>query len=490
MDLRAESVPMRWPAGPLDIARREKTKGLPAETAEVLRAWQDPASLACLKTTPVNCLVVSWASGLPADADQQKALNPLIEKGQQAGLGFVGVIEGEANRPAALAAAQAAGLSAVAMDGDPPGNAAVPVIPWNKAANVRSAANSPVLGISGGVWPGIPQAGGQTGGPTNLPWVDSNGAVLLIVRALAPGKGVWIDFDPPQQVKLAAEAYILAVADAASYGARWVISLDDQFRADLTAKKPPALDTWKKVSDTASFFEQHNEAKNFEPMGPLAVVSNFAGDNWGAGEEALNLFPRIRQPFRVIARSRAAGASFAGLQAIFYVDEEAPDTALLQKLIAFARGGGTLFVPSMWPNPEGPPLPAERYLLFNVRALGKGRLAVCKEVQPDPYDVVADIQNIISHRNDVLRLYNAPSMNFFYQSSAQGSRGVIHLLNYSRRPGSDGPLFYVKEPHKSARLVSPEIASPADLQWAPQEAGGAELSVPRLSVYGAVELEK
>jgi hypothetical protein len=122
--------------------------------------------------------------------------------------------------------------------------------------------------------------------------------------------------------------------------------------------------------------------------------------------------------------------------------------------------------------------------------LGKGRLAVCKDDQPDPYDMVADIQNIMSHRNDVLRLYNAPSMNFLYETSAQGRKEVIHMLNYSRRPASDGPLFYVKEPHRSARLVSPEIASPADLQWAPQGGGGAELSVPRISVYGAIEMEK
>jgi hypothetical protein len=63
-------------------------------------------------------------------------------------------------------------------------------------------------------------------------------------------------------------------------------------------------------------------------------------------------------------------------------------------------------------------------------------------------------------------------------------------LNYSRRPATDGPLFYVKEPHRSARLVTPEIASPRELDFAPQEAGGAELSVPLISVYGAVELEK
>ena len=71
------------------------------------------------------------------------------------------------------------------------------------------------------------------------------------------------------------------------------------------------------------------------------------------------------------------------------------------------------------------------------------------------------------------------------------SRARPHLghLNYSRRPASDGPLFYVKEPYKSARLVSPELASPIELQWAPQEAGGAELSLPGIAVYGAVELE-
>ena len=484
MALNAETIPMRWPAGPLDIARGEKTKGFTADTAEVLRKWQDPASLAIVEGTPVNCLVVSWS----ADAGQQQALKPLIDKGKQAGLDFVGLIEGEANKPAAVAAAQSAGLAAVAMDGDAPANAGIPVIPWNKGAQLR-AASFPILGIADGVFPGLPQAASQAGGPTNLPWVDSNGAPLLIARAQAPDKTVWIGFDPPAQAKLAAEAYVLAVADPASHGARWVISLDDQLRADLTAKKQPAVDTWKKLIDTVAFFEQHKELRTYQPSGLLAVMSNFAGPNWETGEEAVNLLPRLRHPFRVIPRGRAASASFAGLQAIFYVDKEAPDAELRKKLMAFATAGGTLFVPSKWPNPEGATVAAESYLLFDVRKVGKGRLAVCKEDQPDAYDTVADIQNIMSHRTDLVRLYNAPSANFLYETTAQG-RGVIHLLNYSRRPGSDGPVFFVKEPHKSARLVSPELPAPADLQWAPQEAGGAELALPRLSVYGAIEMEK
>ena len=87
---------------------------------------------------------------------------------------------------------------------------------------------------------------------------------------------------------------MLAVADPASYGARWVVSLDDQLRADLTAKKQPAVDTWKKITAMLAFFEQHKQARTYQPMGPLAVMSNFGGPDWDPGEEALNLLPRLR----------------------------------------------------------------------------------------------------------------------------------------------------------------------------------------------------
>jgi len=60
-----------------------------------------------------------------------------------------------------------------------------------------------------------------------------------------------------------------------------------------------------------------------------------------------------------------------------------------------------------------------------MRKVGKGRLRYAKEDQPDPYDTVADIQNIMSHRTDILRLYNAPSSNFLYETTAQGKQGVI-----------------------------------------------------------------
>jgi len=60
MALNPETIPMRWPAGPLDIARGEKAKGFTADTAAVLRSWQDPASLAVVQGSPV---IVWWSVG-------------------------------------------------------------------------------------------------------------------------------------------------------------------------------------------------------------------------------------------------------------------------------------------------------------------------------------------------------------------------------------------------------------------------------------------
>jgi len=82
---------------------------------------------------------------------------------------------------------------------------------------VRWTAQSP-SGYCDGLWPGIPQERGQGGGPTNLPWVDSNGAVPSHRRALAPDKSVWIDFDPPAAGDPDCRAYMLAVADPAATG--------------------------------------------------------------------------------------------------------------------------------------------------------------------------------------------------------------------------------------------------------------------------------
>src|SRR5690242_244426 len=77
-----------------------------------------------------------------------------------------------------------------------------------------------------GEWPGIRAGQGRNAaaGPTGVPWVDSNGWRIRLARAREPGKPVWVETEFPKEKRVfTSTAYLLAMADAAMYGGRWVI---------------------------------------------------------------------------------------------------------------------------------------------------------------------------------------------------------------------------------------------------------------------------
>ncbi len=216
---------------------------------------QDPAALDRLKGTPVNCLVIQ---------------GPLAERASQAGFAVVDL----------------------------------------------SKLPASILCLSKAVWPGIrapgPGKDDAAAGPTGVPWVDSNGWLIRLSRTLAPGKTVWVTFDPPNDTVVTPDSYVLAVADAEAYGGRWVIS-------------PGALDAFQRIARALAFFERHREWRTWQPVALLGVVSDFSGPNEYAGGEALNLLARRHQPCRRVRKrefqflrqdsARTGGAS-AALEAL------------------------------------------------------------------------------------------------------------------------------------------------------------------------------
>ena len=105
MNLDSKWVPMKWPCGPLEIARRSKSRSFNADLKEMLEAWGQPSALELLKGTPINCLIVDWAYGGPEDSAQQQALKPLLEAGRRLGISFVGKVALKEGSGAAVAAA-------------------------------------------------------------------------------------------------------------------------------------------------------------------------------------------------------------------------------------------------------------------------------------------------------------------------------------------------------------------------------------------------
>ncbi|MGE5571030.1 MAG: hypothetical protein ACM3S5_18500 [Rhodospirillales bacterium] len=412
--------------------------------------WRDPALLELLKGTPINCLVTA-GEGAPAPA--------VLEKAKQDGLTFV-----------------------------EPGKS--PGIAWTERANAPWGGSESVLAITDGVWPGVQRLSREEAGPTGAPWIDSNGWMIQLSRALAENKDIWIAVNPPEKsANLRAAVYQLAVVDAEAYGARWVISLDKQWCDGLAKKSPAAMDGWKAIAATLRFFDAHRDWAAYRPLGALGVVSDFHGPNEYLAGEVLNLSSRRSLPYRILIKSRALAASLEGLKAIVYPDEQAPDAALMKKLLAFANEGGLLMVPANFPAPKGVPLGGDVYGRYELRGVGKGRIAVAKEESQDPYLIAADAQLLMSHQNDLVRFFNTGTLNCYYTASADGKKSLLHIINFAMRPSNNLVSAAFTRRFRAARFWRLEDESAQPLELFPTEDGGMEVHIPAFSVYAAIELD-
>jgi hypothetical protein len=483
-------IPMYWPGGPLDIARQQKEKGFTPETRQTLERWIEPAALEILKDTPINCLVLNWAAGLPEDRQQWKAAGPLLAAARQRNLSVIGWVEGSADAAAAIASAKSAGLAAVAIKGFK-GNSDFTVIPWSERASANLDAKAPVLPVTDNAWPGIlgQQGGGSNAGPTGTPWVESNGWYVQLAQARTEVP-VWLMFNPPAQGNVVrGPSYSSAVLDAESWGGRWVLSLDNNLRAALLKGDAAARQTLGGISSVIRFYEKHREWKTYRPAGVAGVISDFAGENFDMSGEILKLSLRRGLLSRPLWKSRLTAQSFTGLKGLVYTDKQPPSADLRKRMMAFVEQGGFLASGPRW-GPEGKT--AGAHPRFDVRALGKGRLAIAKEELVDPYQAAVDIQGIFSRANDLVRMFNGTAAGGVnYTTSPDGKKALVQVLNYSgggRGGGAANVTLWMRRGYRSARLWSVAGTEAAPLKAVSAD-GGYEYHIDLMPSFAAIEFE-
>ena len=483
---------MRWASGPLEIARRGRADGFSLQNKQTLERFHDPASLDILKNSPIDCLVLSWAAGLAEDAIQQKSAEPLVAAARERNLAVVGWVENTADHQASIAAARSAGLTAVAIQNFK-GRTDFPVIPWGDRAKMPWDAPGPILAVSDNVWPGVSMPGnGSSAGPTGAPWVDSNGWFLQMARAHV-SRPLWLMFDPPAKGRIFAAAdYETAVCDAEIAGGRWAVSLDESVRAGLIAGNPAAREILDRIGGSIRFFDQHADWRTFRSLGVLGVISDFTGENYDMSGEILNLAARRNLQYRVIWKSEALAQPFTGLKALMYADKEAPEAPLRKKMMAFAEQGGLLIAGPKW-GPEGAPADPGFDTQFAVRTYGKGRLAVAKDELTDAFQVAADAQLLVSHANDLVKVYNAASVGCtLVIGSPDTKRELVQVLAFATGWSSGARTVWVSKKYRgAARLWSIGSAQPMRIEPVPaDEYVGVECRIPAgVPGYFALEFE-
>lgn len=495
MSLDTNWVPMKWPCGPLEFSRRNRSGNVNADLRDTLEAWGRPSALELLRGKPINCLIVDWANGEPEDSGQQQALKPLLEAGRRLGISFVGNVGMKEGVGAAVAAARVAGLSAVILENMPGQSFDLPAIQQSPRDKVVWESTSSIFSSRENVWPGLnlETMKGDTAiaGPTGIPWVNSNAWFSLLAGELAPGKTLWLDLDPPEPSTAPHPAgYALAIADSRAYGSQWIISLDDKLRAALHQGNLQAKAAWEQMCQAVTFFQSHREWEAFKSQGILAVISDFRGENAYLSGEVLNLLNRHQVQFRIIERSRSLPIPSRGLKAILWLDKDAPTAEQHFQLLAFARQGGLVIAAAYWGPPEVKPSKKDPSLHYNMYNVGKGQIAVAEEGFQDPYQVAVDTHLLVSHRNDLVRLYNPEATNCYcsgdFRTPGNGKR-LVQVLNYSSQ-SADFVSLWVNASVASARLWRLGTNEPGTLQGV-AASPGTEFELPPLPVYCALELE-
>lgn len=340
-----------------------------------------------------------------------------------------------------------------------------------------------------GAWPGVKmgRGGAFSAGPTGVPWVDSNGWNVHLARTLHPEKEVWVDAPPPDKAIITAASYLIAIADSAAYGGRWIVTLEDSLAVSLAAQRPEALAVWKKATSASAFFAARQVWQAYVPMAVVGVASDFSGENEFFSQELLNLLARAGQHYRILPKDRIDAESFHSLRAVIYPDAQPPTPALRSQILAFVETGGLLIAGPKWgPVPSGAAKTDEsqRYTWHTV---GKGRIALDNSEPDDPYVWASESVVMVSHRYDLVRFWNSGATGSFCTMAPDRKSVVAHLLFYAGR-GPDSATVRIAGRYRSARastVDSPEVAVTA----VHRETEALEIHLPPVSQYVAVELE-
>lgn len=432
----------------------------------------DLKSLELLHGTPINCVLLEkplWSEAFAQEAAKQGiatlgVIHPemdALEAGRQAkAMHFAGVVaEGAFDQTAAERVRKALGDSKIQL------------IEMSTRNRMRFDAGDPVVGTFQGLWPGvrIEDNEGAHSGPSGAPWINTNTGFLRFAHA-ATGSTVWIGYQPPPKTVVTLPRYLQAIGDAAMTGARWVLSLDEDFSKRLLARDPAALKDWAQIGQHLRFFEVHKDWRALHAHSELTLVEDAESGALLSGG-VLDMIAVKHTPVRPVPYAKIAPPAFERAKMAVEVDPSALTDAQKAVLKAFARSGGTLLT--------GPPNWKFESVKGDAITLDKNDL-----VKLD--DIWKELNSMTGRQNLGARLFNVSSMLSNLLESADHKQLVLQLVNYTDFP-VENITAHVLGQYKKATLLLPD-GSTQKLDTYPVDEGTG-VDVNKMGWVAAVILE-
>lgn len=440
----------------------------PAAWVPARWASNDPKSLDLVRPTPINCLLVerpNWSKSFASAA-------------ASAGVTVLGIVRQPTSAVDQAREAVHLGLAGVVLEGDFPDSVArslddsrIPFVQLAPRSKMRIESGDHVSGTYQGVWPGVEvQKDGETkSAPSGAPWIDTNTGFLRFVRALTNGP-VWIANSPPPNTVVTPARYVQTIGDAAMSGARWVVSLDDDFNRRLLAGDAQALAGWKQIAGALRFYEEHGAWRTWQPRSDLGVVEDASSGALLSGG-ILDMIAVKHTPVRPLPPARLSPASLQGLTMAADVDPGSLSDAQKTALQAFTRGGGTLLnAPPGWKFV----LPKDGGITLDASSLQ----------QLD--EIWKELNSLTGRKNLGARLFNVSTMISNLVEAPAGKPVLLHLVNYSDYP-VESITVHVAGRFTRAQLLAPG-AAPVELKPYPVDEGTG-IDIDRINNVAALLVE-
>ncbi|MFX0146079.1 MAG: hypothetical protein ACFE9C_18575 [Candidatus Hodarchaeota archaeon] len=432
----------------------------------------DPKTLGLVAETPINCLLLEqrfWSADFAGQASAR-------------GIATLGVVRPGSNAVESARLALGAKLDGVVLEGDfepstvrlvsallAGAKAVLVELPPRGGLQLNGAA--PVVGTYQGIWPGIrtQEDGAVKAAPTGGPWIETNAGLLRFLRA-AVDAAIWIDYAPPRRKAFPTTRYLQAICDAAHTGARWIISLDEDFEHRLLEREVSALDAWRRMAAYMKYFEERREWRTFGPYGRLALVQDADSGALLSGS-LLDMILVKHTPVRPVPRWKLGGGALQGSKLTVNADPASLSDEQRQALRDFARAGGTLL--------SGPPG-------WKFPPIRKDQVTLSEEELKRMDEIWREVRSLVGRSNLGARLFNVSGMLSNLLATPDGRGVVLHLVNYSDYPVESVTVHLLGTWHR-ARLLSPE-APPRELEVYPIDEGTG-VDIPRITVCGTLVLD-
>lgn len=324
----------------------------------------------------------------------------------------------------------------------------------------------------------------QVSSRTAQPWIENNAALVRIARAARPAVSPLLRYSwQPITVADADEGpalenYLVAIAEAGSFGGDLVLPLHETFQKGLLLGRPAARAWWNEIRRYVEFYSW-NLPREYRAMANIGVVAATPMAHF----EIVNLLLRHNLPVEIIAPASLPDRDISSLQLLIVLEQ--PVGEQLRSIQEFAsKGGAVVLVNSKGPFPWHSATPLSKTEQQVSYPVGGGRVVEVLAPIVDPNAFALDIRQLLGRDRRLVDIWNGITVLTAPYAEPDGTAVLLSIMNYAHEPI---PVqLRVKGTFSLVHYESPE-QEPVLLPHQHRE-GYTEFVVPALRIGGRVFL--